>query len=453
MSPIGFRTRLAALLTGREVVPEGFTGTLATSERVLADGSGPRGSVVLATDQGLWLPPAASGEAARRVPWHLVTKATWEGGALTVLEAEESEDLPGGVVLLTDLPPRRVPLLEPGRLPETVHRRVTAAIKDSQHHLLPGGGAWFVQRRVPGVGVVLHVRADPGTEPDAVRTLAAGVGEKLRVAGRGALRDAEAGPVMTTLPWDPELYRRHDDHRARPFLDLVARVGAEAPRDVVDLGCGPGHLTEVLAQRWPQARVLASDSSPEMVEAARAAGVAAEVLDVRDWRPSPTTDVVVTNAVLHWVPGHRELMAAWAAALPAGAWLAVQVPGNEDALSHTIARDLLASPAWRDLVPAGLPAYGVGAPGEYAALLAAARPGSTVDAWETTYVHPLTGDAPVLEWISGTALRPVRGMLDDDAWTRLRAALAPRLREAYPRDTQGTTWFTFRRVFVVLRAS
>jgi hypothetical protein len=191
VSPVGFRTRLAAVLTGREVVPEGFTGTLATSERVLADGAGPRGSVVLATDQGLWLPPAASGEAARRVPWHLVTKATWEGGALTVLEAEETEELPGGVVLLTDLAPRRVPLIEPGRLPETVHRRVTAPIKDSQHHELPGGGAWFVQRRVPGVGVVLHVRAEPGSDPDAVRTLAVGVGEKLLAAGRGARRAQE----------------------------------------------------------------------------------------------------------------------------------------------------------------------------------------------------------------------------------------------------------------------
>lgn len=120
------------------------------------------------------------------MPWHLVTKATWAGGALEVVEAEVDEELPGGVVLLADLPPRRVPLVEPGRLPETVHRRVTALVKDSQHHELPGGGAWFVQRRVPGVGVVLHVRPDPGTDRDAARTLATGVGEKLRDAGRSS---------------------------------------------------------------------------------------------------------------------------------------------------------------------------------------------------------------------------------------------------------------------------
>ncbi|GAA4806009.1 hypothetical protein GCM10023200_49450 [Actinomycetospora chlora] len=178
----GVRDRLTALLTGREPVPEGFTGTLDEGERVLADGQGPRGSVVLATDIGLWLPPAASGEPARRIVWHLVTKATWASGALEVVEADEAEELAGGVVLLADRPPRRVPLTRPGRIPETVHRRVTAAVKDSQHHDLGAGGAWFVQRRVPGDGIVLHVRPDPGTDVDAVRSVAEGVGERLREA-------------------------------------------------------------------------------------------------------------------------------------------------------------------------------------------------------------------------------------------------------------------------------
>jgi hypothetical protein len=177
--------RLTSLLTGREPVPEGFTGTLDEGERVIADGRGPRGSIVLATDRGLWLPPAASGEGARRIAWHLVTKAVWASGAIEVIEAEEAEELAGGVVLLVDRPPRRVPLTTTGRLPETVYARVTGAVKDSQHHDIGEGGAWFVQRRVPGAGIVLHVRPDPGTDLDSVRAVAAGVGAKLRDAGRG----------------------------------------------------------------------------------------------------------------------------------------------------------------------------------------------------------------------------------------------------------------------------
>ena len=221
---------------------------------------------------------------------------------------------------------------------------------------------------------------------------------------------------------------------------------------MVDLGCGPGHLTGVLAQRWPGARVHASDASPDMVAAARENGVDAELADVRDFAPGPETDVVVSNAVLHWVPEHRDLLARWAAALPDGGWLAIQVPGNEVSPSHTTARDLLASPEWSGLVPEGLPAYGVGTPEEYARLLAGARPGAHVDCWETTYLHPLTGDDPVGHWIAGSTLRPVRGVLDDAAWNRLRAELAPRLRAAYPPDDAGVTWFGFRRVFAVLGA-
>lgn len=180
---------MAALLSGREPIPEGFTGELATGERVVAEASGPRGSVVLATDRGLWLPPGPAADdagaepAARRVPWHLVSRARWENGALEIVEAEP-EDLGGGVVLLADLPPRRVPLEVPRRVPETVHRRVTGPITSRQHHEFADGGAWFVQRKVPGQGVVVQVRPDVGTDPDAVRAVALGVAETLRTAGR-----------------------------------------------------------------------------------------------------------------------------------------------------------------------------------------------------------------------------------------------------------------------------
>lgn len=253
---------------------------------------------------------------------------------------------------------------------------------------------------------------------------------------------------MTSTSWDPALYLDFDDHRSRPFHDLLARVGAVAPRRVVDMGCGPGHLTTVLAARWPGAVVSAFDSSAEMVDAARARDVDAEQLDVRDWTPTPDTDVVVTNAVLQWVPEHVALLPAWLAALPSGAWFAMQVPGNLEAPSHALVRELLAEPRWagttdlRDgtavLDPAG-----------YADLLA----GAAVDAWETTYLQRLTGEDPVLQWISGTALRPVRDALAPADYAAFRAELAPRLRAAYPAGPDGSTWFPFRRVFAVARTA
>jgi trans-aconitate 2-methyltransferase len=250
--------------------------------------------------------------------------------------------------------------------------------------------------------------------------------------------------------WDPGTYLKFDDHRSRPFVELVARVGAAAPRRVADVGCGPGTLTLELAKRWPAAVIDALDSSPEMVEAARSHGVAAELLDVRDWRPKPDTDVAVCNAVLQWVPGHESLLRRWVTELPPGAWLAMQVPGNFAAPSHACVRTLAASPPWRERLGGVLRGEdAVLTPDGYATLLAGA--GCAVDAWETTYLQRLTGADPVLEWITGTALRPVRSALSEPDWQRFRADLAPSLRAAYPTRPDGTTWFPFRRVFVVAR--
>jgi trans-aconitate 2-methyltransferase len=253
--------------------------------------------------------------------------------------------------------------------------------------------------------------------------------------------------------WDPRRYLAFADHRSRPFFDLTGRIHADEPRAVVDLGCGPGTLTETLRARWPGARLEAFDSSPEMVAAARERGITADVGDVREWRPGPDVDVVVSNAVLQWVPGHAELLTRWVAELPAGAWLAIQVPGNFAASSHVAIRELAESPAWRNrLAEVALREEdAVLDPAGYAGLLTDA--GCAVDAWETTYLQRLTGADAVLEWVTGTALRPIRAALDEPGWQRFRADLAPILDAAYPPRADGTTWFPFRRVFVVAQTA
>lgn len=251
--------------------------------------------------------------------------------------------------------------------------------------------------------------------------------------------------------WDPEKYLAFDDHRARPFHDLIARIGATEPRRVVDLGCGPGNLTASLARRWPDAALQALDSSPEMVSAARELGIDAELGTVQGWHPAPDTDVVISNAVLQWVPDHPALLAERVPELPAGAWIALQVPGNFEAASHRAIRELAATPRWRAaLEPAGLlRPRDILDPAGYTEILAAAD--CAVDAWETTYLQRLTGADPVLDWVTGTALRPVRGALDDAAWAEFTAELGPMLRAAYPRRADGSTWLPFRRVFAVAR--
>lgn len=169
--------RLVSLLPGRPELPAGFAGRLDGGEQVLAVAALARGGHLVPTQLGLWVPEGAQ---ARRVGWQWVSKAVWDGSTLVLTEAVPDGDT-GEAVLLTDLPPQRFALAEPGRVPELVRTRITGSIHSSQHRELPGGGAWFVQRKVPGRdGVVLQVRPDPGTDRGTARAVTAEITARWR---------------------------------------------------------------------------------------------------------------------------------------------------------------------------------------------------------------------------------------------------------------------------------
>jgi len=248
--------------------------------------------------------------------------------------------------------------------------------------------------------------------------------------------------------WDPDRYLQYADERGRPFVELLARVPAEHPETVVDLGCGAGNLTDLLAARWPLAQVTGIDSSPEMVAAARARGswVDYRVADLREWvEGEARADVVVSNAALQWVPEHLDLLPALVDRVSPGGHVAFQVPGNVDAPSHTIRDELAAEPPY-----AGHTA-GVATPQAHDALTyleGLAAVGCRVDAWETTYLHVLTGEDPVFTWVSGTGARPTLQALPPELRAGFEAEFRRRLRAAYPDRGFGVV-LPFRRIFVV----
>ena len=255
--------------------------------------------------------------------------------------------------------------------------------------------------------------------------------------------------------WNPAQYQRFADQRARPFFELTSRIGASEPRYVVDLGCGPGQLTAALADRWPGAVVHGVDSSPEMIEEAQSVqaqrdggtgSIEFRLCDVRDFRPEDPPDVIVSNAVLHWVPGHHELLKRWAADLAPGGWLAFQIPANFGQPAHRILGEVAASPRWSAVLDDSILRRSWDEPSGYLELLTGT--GCEVDAWETTYLHVLQGADPVLEWFKGTAARPVLAALRPEEAAEFTAELGDRLRTAYPARPYGTV-FPFRRAFVV----
>lgn len=262
--------------------------------------------------------------------------------------------------------------------------------------------------------------------------------------------------------WDPTAYAHFAAERSRPFADLVAQVRTEDAGLVVDLGCGHGPATLMLAQLWPRARVVGVDASEAMLEAARERDPESRVewvqADLREWDPASlgqAPDVLVTSSTLQWVPGHLDLLDAWVACLADGGWFALQVPGNFDAPSHRLMRETAEHHERAGELTAALDLPAVGEPGTYLRYLS--RLGCHVDAWETTYLHVLDpageDENPVLTWVTSTGLRPVIDILDDE---KDRAAFlepyAAHLLEAYPRTPAGVL-FPFRRVFAVAQKS
>jgi trans-aconitate 2-methyltransferase len=253
--------------------------------------------------------------------------------------------------------------------------------------------------------------------------------------------------------WDPAQYRKYADERSRPFFDLTGRVGATDPGLVLDLGCGPGELTARLAGRWPGARVTGVDNSAAMIESAREFGSADGRLsftlgDVATWPPPAPADVLVANAVLQWLPDQLGVLSRWASLLSGGGWLAVQLPGNYDQPAHLIMREMADSVRWKPQLGGLVLNRQAADPTDYLRTLVAA--GCEADVWETTYLHVLTGENPVLEWYKGTGLRPVIDALPPADAGEFLAEYGERVREAYPAQSYGTV-LPFRRVFMVAR--
>ncbi|MFD0355340.1 trans-aconitate 2-methyltransferase [Streptomyces sp. NPDC127110] len=260
--------------------------------------------------------------------------------------------------------------------------------------------------------------------------------------------------------WDPQQYLRHAGHRTRPFLDLLNRIPElpTAPARIADLGCGPGNVTALLTDRWPDARITGFDLSPQMLQRAtdEHAGPTPgggrldfRHADLADWMPEETYDLIVSNAALQWVPSHPGSFAAWINGLRPGGTFAFQIPGNFTAPSHRLLAELCDTPRWRDrLAGHGARYIHILEPAEYLARFT--ELGCAVDVWETTYSQLLQGADPVLDWVKGTALRPVLTALGDDreAVDRFLAEYREALRAAYPPGPRGTV-FPFRRIFAV----
>ena len=251
--------------------------------------------------------------------------------------------------------------------------------------------------------------------------------------------------------WNPALYSRFEDERTRPAADLLARVPLQAPRLAVDLGCGPGNSTELIVQRYPGARVIGTDNSPAMIEAARQRlpGAAFELSDITNWQPAEPPDLIYANAALQWVPDHAHLLPRLLAALAPGGVLAVQMPDNLDEPSHVLMRETAAEPRFATAIGDAdqLRARVLTVAGYYDLL----APLADVDVWRTIYQHPMDDASAIVQWLRSTGLRPFLDPLAPALQEAYLAAYQRRIDAAYPARADGRRLLAFPRLFIVAR--
>jgi trans-aconitate 2-methyltransferase len=254
------------------------------------------------------------------------------------------------------------------------------------------------------------------------------------------------------MPWDPAQYLKFVDHRLRPAIDLLNRIDLESPAEVYDLGAGAGNVTRHIRARWPNARIVGVDSSEAMLDKARATmpDVDWQPADLADWRPATPADLIYSNAALHWLGDHERLFPALLGMLKPGGVLAVQMPRNFNAPTHTLVADAARMGPWRAKLEPMLRPSPVAEAGFYYDLLAPRA--AQLDIWETEYLQVLEGQDPVKEWIKGSWLGQFLDALDEPERSEFEAAYARLAAQAYPPRTDGKTLLPFRRLFIVAKA-
>jgi trans-aconitate 2-methyltransferase len=254
------------------------------------------------------------------------------------------------------------------------------------------------------------------------------------------------------VDWNPHLYRRYEDERTRPAVDLLARVPLASASLALDLGCGPGNSTELLVQRFPTAQVVGIDTSPAMLRTAaeRLPQVRFELADVARWEPDSRErpDLIFANATLQWVPDHAQLVPRLFSLLAPGGVLAIQMPDNHREPTRRLMRELGARAPWNAFLGGAEQARTqlLDIAGYYDLLV---KEAVHVDVWHTIYQHPMASAAAIIEWLQATGLRPFIEPLSAEMRTSFLAEYERRIAAAYKPRADGRRLLAFPRLFIV----
>lgn len=250
--------------------------------------------------------------------------------------------------------------------------------------------------------------------------------------------------------WDSRQYLKFENERTQPAIDLANRIKIQNPQRIVDIGCGPGNSTQVLAQKYPNAKILGVDSSPDMIETAKKEHPEIDFMQCDASRDLAMLggeyDIVFSNACIQWIPEHERLIPNMIALLKKGGVLAVQTPMNYQEPVHKITDQVIASEKWKVDMPVKRVLYNLTQSGYFDLLSQIA---SSFYLWEIVYYHKMQTHVDILEWYRGTGLRPFFNILPDYKKKAFEQDILSELELAYPVQKSGGILFKFPRLFFV----
>jgi trans-aconitate 2-methyltransferase len=255
---------------------------------------------------------------------------------------------------------------------------------------------------------------------------------------------------MNKNDWNPEQYLKFDEERTRPSIDLVARIPIDNPSSIIDIGCGPGNSTQVLARRWPGCKIVGVDNSPAMIERAKKDYPRQEwrILDAGKDEIEGTFEIVFSNATIQWIPNHADLLKKFHGLLTKKGIIAIQIPLFWDMpIGKTIA-NIATSERWSPLTGRVSDLFSIHDPSYYYDKLSELS--GSIDIWVSDYFHVLDSHVSIFEMIRSTGLRPyLERLRTEQEKNEFEGAVLREIARDYPLQKNGRVLFPFKRLFFV----
>ena len=242
--------------------------------------------------------------------------------------------------------------------------------------------------------------------------------------------------------WSPEQYARFAAERKQPFFDLVSLVERRPRMRIVDLGCGTGELTRELHETFTAEETVGIDNSETML--LKSGSFEGEMLrfekgNIEAFVTDRPYDLVFSNAALHWVPDHEQLLVRLTNFLSINGQIAVQMPANDSHPSHRVAAEVA-----RELGVEERPDH-VFPVERYAELLY--RLGyERQHVRLQVYGHRLPGTDDVVEWVRGALLTHYESLLPEDRYAEFLSEYRERLHAEL--GDERPYFYTYKRVLM-----